>query len=194
MLQLHDERKEQITQAAIKVFSRRGIHGTKMNMIAEEAGISHGLFYHYFKSKDELFTSLIQEAVETSLTEIESLNQASSSPLDKIRLLTEAILEESGAPSFMLIHQARNSEGVPEKVKQLIQQYPMEVYVERLLPLFKEGQEKGEITSGNLEELISGYLTVLSGVMVLGEGYSIPQADMLLRIVTNRSHSCNEVI
>jgi AcrR family transcriptional regulator len=188
--QLHhirDERKEQIIKASLKVFSRRGIIGTKISMIAAEAGISQGLFYHYFKSKDELFTSLVQEAMEESISGIDSLYQVQGSPKDKIRLLTESILDESSAPYFRLIYQARNSDGVPAKAKQLIDEYPMKMYVDQLLPWFREGQLAGEIASGNLEEMISGYLSVLSGVMLLGKGYRIPEANILLRIITNGS-------
>lgn len=184
--QLHEERKKQIIQAAIHVFSRWGVSKAKMSKIADEAGISHGLIYHYFKSKEELFNVLIEQAAKTSVTEIENLvRHAPGSPLEKIRLLTEVILDENASPVFMLLHQARNSEDVPEKAKQLIEQYPMEIYVESLLPLFKEGQETGEIVDGNLKELISTYFTVLSGVMVLGNGYTIPNPKWILRMITN---------
>jgi AcrR family transcriptional regulator len=185
--QIRDERKGQIIRASLKVFSRRGIIGTKISMIAAEAGVSQGLFYHYFKSKDELFTSLVQEAMEESLSGIDNLYQAPGSPVDKIRLLTESILDESSTPYFRLIYQARNSDGVPAKAKQLIDGYSMKMYVDRLLPLFREGQLAGEIVSGNLEKLISNYMSVLSGVMLLGEGYRIPEANILMRIVTNGS-------
>lgn len=180
---IYDERKKQITAAAVKIFAQHGIQGTKISMITAEAGVSHGLYYHYFKTKEELFISLVREAVVTSVAEIDQLSRLSGSPIEKVKLLTEAILDESGTPFFMLLHQARNSQEVPEEVRQLIQQYPLELYVERLLPLFKEGQEQGEIADGNLEELISGYITILSGVMVLGKGYSVPSADLLLRLV-----------
>jgi AcrR family transcriptional regulator len=189
-VQLHkirDERKEQIIRASLKVFSRRGIIGTKISMIAAEAGVSQGLFYHYFKSKDELFTSLIQEAMEESISGIDNLYQIPGSPKDKIKLLTESILDESSSPYFRLIYQAHNSDGVPEMAKQLIDKYPMKMYIDRLLPLFREGQLAGEIVSDNLEEMISSYLSVLSGVMLLGEGYRIPDANILLRIITNGS-------
>src|SRR5687767_10259410 len=88
--QLHLERKEQIIQAAIQVFSRFGFSKTNMSKIADEVGISHGLIYHYFKSKEELFNILIEQAAKTSITEIGNLvDQALGSTLDKIRLLTE---------------------------------------------------------------------------------------------------------
>ncbi len=183
---IYDERKQQITSAAVKVFALRGLQGTKISMITAEAGVSHGLFYHYFKTKEELFTTLVREAVETSITEINNLNQLPGSPIEKIKILTKGILDEGGAPYFMLLHQARNYEAVPEEVSQLIKQYPLDAYVERLLPLFEEGQKRGEVADGSPEELIASYLTILSGVMVLGKGYATPQVDWLLRFVEKR--------
>ena len=62
----HDERREQIKRAALKIFAQRGIAGTKMSMIASEAGISQGLTYRYFNSKEEIFSVLVQEAIRRS--------------------------------------------------------------------------------------------------------------------------------
>ncbi|XOK63528.1 TetR/AcrR family transcriptional regulator [Paenibacillus elgii] len=186
--QIRDERKEQIMEAALKVFSRRGIAGTKMSMIASEAGISHGLLYHYFKSKDELFTTLVQMAMLGAQDAMKSIYDLQGSPLDKIKYLTKEILDEGGRPYFMLIHQARTSEGVPEKVKELIAQYSMKSFVDELLPVFKEGQQTGEIAAGDPAELISAYLSVLSSLMMLNaqdeEIYRIPSSDILMRMVT----------
>jgi AcrR family transcriptional regulator len=187
--QIRDERKEQIMEAALKVFARRGIIGTKMSMIATEAGISPGLLYRYFESKDELFSALVQQAMKESIAEMENVYQLPGSPLDKIRTLTEHILEEGGELYFMLMHQARTSDGVPEQAKELIEQYPMDVYVDQLEPLFIEGQQKGEIAPGDPRKLIVSYLTVLSGLMTLNihedDDYEMPEVDTLLRIVTS---------
>lgn len=188
--QIRDERKEQIMEAALHVFSRRGISGTKMSMIAAEAGISHGLLYHYFKSKDELFTELVQMAMVGAQSAMIHIYELPGSPLEKIKVLTREILDESGTPYFLLIHQARTAEGVPEKAVQLIEQYSMETFVAALLPLFQEGQQAGEIVPGNLEELIASYLSILSGLMVLNarenENYRLPDIDLLLRLITVR--------
>ncbi|MCZ8517187.1 TetR/AcrR family transcriptional regulator [Paenibacillus filicis] len=185
--QIRDERKEQIMGAALKVFARKGIIGTKMSMIAAEAGISHGLLYHYFQSKDELFTTLVHRAVVGAHEEMANLEKLPGSPIDKIRILTEATMDESGTPYFMLMHQARTSDGVPEKARQYIEQYSMKTFIEQLLPVFKEGQRLGEVAAGDPEELISSYLSVLSGLMVLNaqqdEYYRLPDINILMRLV-----------
>lgn len=186
--QIHNERREQILGAAVKVFSRRGVIGTKMSMIAEEASISHGLLYHYFKSKDELFITLVEWAMEQSRSTMMYVYQLPGSPIKKIKTLTEIILHEGDSAYFMLIHQARTSDGVPERANELIKQYPIKTYVDQLLPLFEEGQQVGEIVAGDPRKLISCYLSIISGLMLLGaqenEDYYKPDVDILLRIIT----------
>ncbi|MBA2937591.1 TetR/AcrR family transcriptional regulator [Paenibacillus sp. CGMCC 1.16610] len=187
-LQIRDERREQIMSAALKVFARRGIIGTKMSMIAAEAEISHGLLYHYFTSKEELFTTLVEKAMIASDEAMQNVYKLPGSPIDKIRALTQDMMDESGTDYFLLIHQARTSDGVPEKVMELIERYSMDNYVKQLRALFREGQEAGEVAERDLDEMISSYLSVLSGLMVLNVqkigGYQLPKVDVLLRMIT----------
>jgi len=188
LLQIRDERKEQIMGAALKVFAERGIEGTKISMIAAEAGVSQGLFYHYFKSKDEAFITLVQIAMEASFSATKSLQNMPISSLEKIRFLTQTILKGEGKYYFLLIHQARISDELPDQVKELFSQYSMEAYVELMMPIFEEGQREGEIAAGDLEKLISSYFSILSGIMVVNAGgrsaYTIPEVEMIMRLVT----------
>ncbi|MGG1575148.1 TetR/AcrR family transcriptional regulator [Fictibacillus sp. NRS-1165] len=186
--QIRDERREQILAAALKVFARRGIIGTKMSMISGEAGISQGLMYRYFKSKDELFTTLVEQAIQESVSGTEQVHHMKGSPLEKLTRLTEEILDEEGQLYFMLMHQARTSEEVPAEAEQLLQGATMEMYVELLKPLFEEGQKIGELAEGDIGELISCYFTVISGLMTLNipgsAGYEMPRVELLMRMFT----------
>lgn len=187
--QIRDERKEQIMRAAIKVFSKRGIFGTKMSMIAGEAGVSHGLLYHYFKSKDELFITLVQWSMDEARHALSDIYDVPGTPLEKITLLTSMILQEDDNSHFMLIQQARTSDGVPEEAKRIIESYSIHAFVDQLMPLFEAGQQAGEIAAGDLRELVACYLSVLSGLMTLKSqedpSYAPPRAELLLRMLTN---------
>lgn len=184
--QIRDDRREQILAAALKVFARRGIIGTKMSMISTEAGISQGLMYRYFKSKDELFTTLVKQAIEGSVSGTEQIHQMPGSPLEKLTKLTEEILDEDGQLYFMLMHQARTSEEVPDEAKELLKGATMEMYVAMLRPLFEEGQKNGEFAEGDISELISCYFTVVSGLMTLNVpslvGYEMPRVELLMKM------------
>jgi AcrR family transcriptional regulator len=162
-----------------------------MSMIASEAGISAGLLYRYFKSKDELFTTLVQQAVDESIAGIKSIYQLPGSPLDKIKTLTAEILNEGSQLYFMLMHHARTSDEVPITAKKIIDENTMKTYIDILEPLFIEGQKKGELAEDNPSELISCYLSLLSGLMTLNiqgdENYQMPKVDLLLRFVVRQS-------
>jgi AcrR family transcriptional regulator len=53
------ERRQQILEAALAVFSERGFHGANVSDVAAAAGVSQGTIYWYFDSKEELLTAAI---------------------------------------------------------------------------------------------------------------------------------------
>ena len=55
-----DDRVEALMDAALKVFKRQGVEGTRVYDIASAAGLSPGTFYLYFESKDDLLRVLWQ--------------------------------------------------------------------------------------------------------------------------------------
>jgi AcrR family transcriptional regulator len=186
--QIRNKRKEQIMNAALKVFARRGFIGAKTSMIAKEAGLSEGLLYNYFNSKDELFVSLVQIAVEASTKTFEAVHQFPGSPLEQLRKLSTHILDDEYQDVFLLIHQTRIGDGIPDPAKLLLKQHSAKSYAEKLVPLFEKGQKLSEFLKGNPSELASNYLKVLSGLMTLKlseDDESLPEVDWLLRLVIN---------
>ncbi len=165
--QLRDERREQINKAALKVFARRGLIGTKMSMIAKEAGISQGLSYRYYSSKDELFIALVKEAMAETAEAFASLRLMQGSSTEKIKEFTIRMLDASNRHSFMLIQQVQTSDEVPDKAKEIVQQYPTTFFIEQMVPIFKEGQEKGEFSKDDPGKLLMLYFSVISGLMLL---------------------------
>jgi AcrR family transcriptional regulator len=55
-----EERRLQILDTALTIFASNGFLGTSIKDIAEAAGISQGLMYHYFASKEDLLTATIE--------------------------------------------------------------------------------------------------------------------------------------
>ncbi|MGI8957169.1 MAG: TetR/AcrR family transcriptional regulator [Chthoniobacterales bacterium] len=55
------DRREQILEAAMLCFAKRGFHQTSMHDISAEAGISVGLIYRYFKNKEEVIAAIASE-------------------------------------------------------------------------------------------------------------------------------------
>ncbi|NOU70742.1 TetR family transcriptional regulator [Paenibacillus sp. LMG 31458] len=187
LTQIRDDRREQIKKAALTVFARHGIAGTKMSMIAAEAGISQGLFYRYYSSKDSLFTALVQELMEEAGKEIAYIAQIPGTPVEQINALTQGMLDEDNKHAFMLIQQARKTDDVPEEVKQALEQHSPKVLIDQLVPIFIKGQQAGEFSEGDPRELLSWYFNIINSLIMQEqeyEEYGFPSVDILMRIIT----------
>lgn len=66
-----DRRREELLATGLVLFSQRGFRATTIADIAEATGTAHGLVYHYFASKDELLSAILERyAFVSSLAEL----------------------------------------------------------------------------------------------------------------------------
>src|ERR1700760_2981046 len=56
--------ENQIFEAALKVFQKKGLAGARMQEIADEAGINKSMLHYYFRSKDKLFLEVFRCSVQ----------------------------------------------------------------------------------------------------------------------------------
>jgi TetR/AcrR family transcriptional regulator, fatty acid metabolism regulator protein len=56
-----EDKRALILHAAVRVFARKGYHTCRVGDIAEEAGVAHGLLYHYFRSKEDVLDCVFRE-------------------------------------------------------------------------------------------------------------------------------------
>lgn len=186
--QSFDERKDQIKKAALKIFSEKGLAGTKMSMIAEEAGISQGLSYRYFESKDEIFAILVEEAIEESRNAIRDIGKLPGSPLEQLRAFTLQMLDEKHKQYFLLVQQAQTSEGVPNQAREAIERYSPQDTIEQIIPIFVRGQQEGLFAEGDAYRRLILFLSVVNGLMlqdakVMGMDWT-QEVDHILNILT----------
>ena len=62
--------EEKILAAARKIFSQRGFFGTRMQEIANEAGMNKALLHYYYRSKDNLFEAVFRDAARKIFSKI----------------------------------------------------------------------------------------------------------------------------
>ncbi|MDF2725883.1 MAG: TetR family transcriptional regulator [Paenibacillus sp.] len=186
---LMNERREQIKRAALKVFAKHGIGGTKMSMIAVEAGISQGLAYRYFASKEEIFADLVQEALENAQMALENIASLPGSPKEQFTAFSKNMLDEEHKHYFMLLQQARTSAEVPVPVRRAMEQHSPNDTISLLIPIFIKGQQAGEFAKGDPERLLFLYFTVITGLMLQDSeptpGYWLQEVDRLMRLLTD---------
>ncbi len=59
-----DSRREQLLTLGVRLFATRSLDDLSIETLAEEAGISRGLLYHYFGNKQEFHTAVVQRAAD----------------------------------------------------------------------------------------------------------------------------------
>ena len=62
--EIREGKKKLIMDTALSLFARNGFHATSISQIAQKAGISKGLLYNYFESKEELLSELFNTITE----------------------------------------------------------------------------------------------------------------------------------
>lgn len=80
-----EDRPEEITAAALEAFAERGYAATRVDDVARRAGVSKGLLYLYFKTKEDLFKAVIRSFVVPRIDALRAI-------IDKSDLSSEEFL------------------------------------------------------------------------------------------------------
>lgn len=183
---IRDERKEQIKKAALNVFARYGYSGTKTNTIASQAGISEGLIYRYFNSKEEIFNTLVKELLEEARREFKNLHYLQGSPFEQIKALTENMISQNNRHAFVLVQRARKDDDIPEKTTEILKEFSTDTLADLLVPIFIKGQEIGEFSVEDPHRLASWYFFVINSICMQEaekEQYGMPNVEILMRML-----------
>lgn len=182
---LRDARKEQILQAATKVFARRGMVAAKISDIAKEAQLSHGLVYHYFSSKEEIFIDLVRSAAAASIDVVRTANQRKGTAAGRLYWMTEQILRNIEGEQkllFLMMIQASTSDAIPEEVKEILLEHSP---VQEIIPLIIEAQTQGDFIQDDPVKMAVTYYAFIQGLAInkiQWEECPLPDADMLMKI------------
>ena len=76
---------DQIIEAAVKVFAKKGFYNAKVSEIAREASVADGTIYLYFKNKDDILISLFEEKMHLWIQQVDAVISKVDDPLEKIR-------------------------------------------------------------------------------------------------------------
>tara|TARA_Y100001960_G_C14623935_1_gene802140 strand:+ start:46 stop:639 length:594 start_codon:yes stop_codon:yes gene_type:complete len=162
-----DNSKEQILEAAMKVFVKNGYEQTKMDVIADVSGLSKGAIYHHYESKKDLFLALIDYWEETFFFSV-FFNKGDESVKaeDLLREITRDIVKTFKTRNHILLAElefwslANHDEDIRNKTAGL--------YV-KLLKLFKslirKGIRENHFKDLNVDVAALSVMTSLQGVI-----------------------------
>lgn len=83
----HEKYRKELTYKATKVFREHGYSGLGMRKIAQELGVSKSALYHYFPSKDALFTACTQSVTSFENIKLQDLSLDEMNNQERIKAL-----------------------------------------------------------------------------------------------------------
>lgn len=95
-----EQTRDQIIQAARKLFTLRGYHNTSIYDLFELSGISKGAFYHHWKTKEDLAFTILEETKAAYDARLFSLLETEGRARDQIERVLQTIVELNSDPDW----------------------------------------------------------------------------------------------
>jgi AcrR family transcriptional regulator len=162
-----EDKRRQLLDAAVRVFARKGYHASRVGDIAEEAGVAHGLLYHYFRSKDQVLEAVFHENWNALLARIASVEESDEPAADQIRHIAAIVLRTwLHLPDVVrvVIQEFGRSPELAERIGELTQP------IDAIQRVIARGVERGEfrkdidpafaatVVYGGIDELLTGWV------------------------------------
>ena len=151
----------------MRVFAEKGFHATRVGDIATEAGVAHGLLYHYFRSKEEVLDTVFRDTWSALVAEAERI-ESSGQPLhEQLRLFARIYLGSwLQTPDLVrvLVREVARGPGAGSRVAEIGELF------DSLRRIIEAAQERGEARAdidattaawalyGAHEEILTGWV------------------------------------
>lgn len=184
--EMRNATRQKIQSAGMRLFVQKGFGSTNVQDIADAAGISIGLLYRHYKTKDSLFNELVEFALD-GLTQIIQTFEDADSPK---KLMTQFVDEiyhdmqdgEELANLLILMNQLFFSgDGANRKQAEVLEVNGR--LLRSTAALIKKGQESGDFRSGDAHEMAVLFYSALQGLadmkVIMKNNFVMPSPSVL---------------
>ncbi|MEO8956379.1 MAG: TetR/AcrR family transcriptional regulator [Ktedonobacteraceae bacterium] len=165
-----EERKQQILEAAIAVFARVGFRSARMDDIAEQAGLSKGALYLYYKSKDAIIAALLKYFFAQEFKRVQAfVESAQEVPIaEQLMTLTSQVAEAMHWMGRLMpiAFEFYAIAGRDKEVHRFLKEY-FKAYRLVLARLIQRGIERGEFRTVDAEATAITLAALFEGLALL---------------------------
>jgi AcrR family transcriptional regulator len=173
-----EERKEQIIEAATRVFLERGIQKTRMDDIVEESGLSKGALYWYFKSKNDLIIGIVDALFEKEFKVMQEFDFTKGSAKEILNEYVEIVIADFNRITMVLpiffefFALAMRSKTIRVMFKEYFHKY-----MSYLEPIIQRGIDSGEFRQISAYDAAINLGALLEGTFLL-KAYDPDMVDL----------------
>ena len=153
-------RREEILEAAIRLFGRKGFDATRAEDIAAAANLAKGTVYLYFKSKEAIYAAAVTQAVKELQAEIAQRSEGAGTFRERLATAIRVRLEFW--PEHEGIYRLLLTLGREAKLRRQTNEVLRNAQAS-LLAIFHDGVKAGEIADGDFAPLAWATLDLVRG-------------------------------
>jgi AcrR family transcriptional regulator len=180
-----ESRREQLLELGTRLLATRTLDEVSIELLAEEAGISRGLLYHYFGNKQEFHAAVVRRAVEDiyAITAPRDIDD----PLEQLAVSLGAYVDYVSANRTGYVSLIRAAAGGNEELRAIYQQ-ARRALTDRIFQI--AGDEHlaalGVVDSAATRLLVDGWAALVENVVVAWaeDPHGISRDDLLERLAT----------
>lgn len=165
-----EERKAQILEAALVVFSKLGFHQSRMDDVAEQAGLSKATLYLYYKNKDAIVAALLKYVFSQEFQRLSTLASAdsTSSATEQVLMLTRELAQSMQwmLHTMPIAFEFYSIAGRDQEVRQFLKQYYQD-YSHVLAHIIRRGVEQGEFRAVDAQAAAMTLVALYEGLVLL---------------------------
>ncbi len=166
----YDEIRRQSMQAikevALELFAENGFHNTSISQIARKAGVSKGLMYNYFESKEALLMAIIEEVVAGGEKMMGDMFEQTDDPYQQLAAIVEGSFRmvRSDPHHWKLLTSLALQPDIVSQVEPLVQ-YKTKMALGQMEALFRklgypEPRQESYLFGAQLDGIMLHYLSV----------------------------------
>jgi TetR/AcrR family fatty acid metabolism transcriptional regulator len=163
------DKREQIVQAAIKVFAEKGLEKGKIADIAREAGIGKGTVYEYFSSKEDLFSAIEQFVIQGMLQDLQQWVEIDLPPRQKLEYIIDRSMETFLAmgESLLIVTElwAQSARGLWHGSSEMAIRGMYESYRKTIVTILQAGIDSGDFRAMDTEGVATLLMAFLDGLI-----------------------------
>lgn len=154
-------KKDAIISVASNIFQEKGYHKTKMNEIAQEAGIGKGTIYEYFSSKKELFEEVYIINLQNFYLGFEEIYNKKSSFKDRIIEIFKYEFRNMNVQKSLAESFFAQGDLISEKIKKAFVPCMKKTHM-FIIEIIKDGIEEGVLKKDIDVEMMASYIIGIS--------------------------------
>ncbi len=160
MTEKDKQTEDKIFEAAKEIFIKKGMDGTRMQDIADQAGINKSLLHYYYRSKERLFNAVFDKVAAKIVMMFAPVFEENMTLEEKIRFFYKEHIsfmqKNPGLPAFILNELNRN----PSRVTKLISGFDINKLRNLLEKHHKEELDKNNITIENFSQILTSIVSL----------------------------------